>query len=79
LGTVDGMDPLIMGPVQTANPDFQGGETLTAFAGMNFAVTGGALKGWRLGIESGVPLIQDLNGPQMPTDWTFTAGIQKSF
>ncbi|MEL6238731.1 MAG: transporter [Pseudomonadota bacterium] len=79
LGTVDGMDPLIMGPVQTANPDFQGGETLAAFAGMNFAVTGGALKGWRLGIESGVPLIQDLNGPQMPTDWTFTAGIQKSF
>ncbi|MEM9311696.1 MAG: transporter [Pseudomonadota bacterium] len=79
LGRVEGMDPMIVGPVQTANPDFQGGETLTAFFGMNFAATGGALKGWRLGIESGAPLIQDLNGPQMPTDWTLTAGIQKSF
>ena len=79
LGRIDGMDPLIMGPVQTANPDFQGGESVTAFAGMNFAAIGGALKGWRLGIEGGVPLVQDLNGPQMPTDWTFTAGIQKSF
>ncbi|MEM6475860.1 MAG: transporter [Pseudomonadota bacterium] len=79
LGQVDGMDPLIIGPVQTANPDFQGGETVTAFAGLNFAATGGALKGWRLGVEGGVPLVQDLNGPQMPTDFTLTVGVQKSF
>ena len=73
------MDPAIMGPVQTANPDFQGGESVTAFAGVNFAATGGALKGWRLGIEGGLPLVQDLNGPQMPTDFTLTVGVQKSF
>ncbi|MGB3469564.1 MAG: transporter [Erythrobacter sp.] len=79
LGRVDGTDPLIAGPVQTANPDFQGGETVTAFAGMNFAVTGGSLKGWRLGVEGGLPVVQDLNGPQMPTDYTLTVGIQKSF
>ncbi|MEM1196298.1 MAG: transporter [Pseudomonadota bacterium] len=79
LGRIDGMDPLIVGPVQTANPDFQGGDTVTAFVGMNFAATGGALKGWRLGVEGGLPVVQDLNGPQMPTDWSFTAGIQKSF
>ncbi|QFT77306.1 transporter [Erythrobacter sp. THAF29] len=79
IGRVDGMDPAIMGPVQTANPDFQGGETLTAFAGVNFAATGGALKGWRLGVEGGLPLVQDLNGPQMPTDFTLTVGVQKSF
>ncbi|MDY7098120.1 MAG: transporter [Pseudomonadota bacterium] len=79
VGRVDGNDPMIAGPVQTANPDFQGGETVTALAGMNFAVTGGALKGWRLGIEGGLPLVQDLNGPQMPTDYTLTVGVQKSF
>lgn len=79
IGRVDGMDPLIMGPVQTANPDFQGGETVTALAGMNFAATGGSLRGWRLGIEAGLPLVQDLNGPQMPTDFTFTIGVQKAF
>ena len=79
LGRIDGIDPVIMGPIQTANPDFQGGESVTAFAGVNFAVTGGALKGWRLGVEGGVPMVQDLNGPQMPTDYTLTVGIQKSF
>ena len=79
LGRVDGMDPRIMGPVQTANPDFQGGASLTAFAGVNFAATSGALKGWRLGLEGGIPVVQDLNGPQMPNDFSFTAGVQKSF
>lgn len=79
LGQIDGIDPQIVGPVQTANPDFQGGESITAFAGVNFAATSGALKGWRLGIEGGVPLVQDLNGPQMPTDFTLTVGLQKSF
>lgn len=51
LGRIDGIDPLIVGPVQTANPDFQGG----------------------------VPIVQDLNVPQMPTDYTLTLGVQKSF
>lgn len=79
IGRIDGIDPMIVGPVQTANPDFQGGETVTAFAGLNFAVTDGALKGWRLGVEGGLPLLQNLNGPQMPTDHSFTVGVQKSF
>ena len=78
-GRVDGIDPMIIGPVQTANPDFHGGESVTGLLGVNFAATGGALKGWRLGIEGGVPLVQDLNGPQMPTDYTVTVGVQKSF
>lgn len=79
LGRIDGIDPMIMGPVQTANPDFQGGESVTGLIGVNFAATGGPLKGWRLGVEGGVPLVQDLNGPQMPTDYTLTVGVQKSF
>jgi hypothetical protein len=79
LGRIDGIDPQIVGPVQTANPDFQGGESVTGLIGVNFAATGGALRGWRLGIEGGVPIVQDLNGPQMPTDYTLTVGVQKSF
>lgn len=79
LGRIDGIDPVIVGPVQTANPDFQGGDSLTALAGINFAATGGALKGWRLGVEGGLPLLQDLNGPQMPVDYTLTVGVQKAF
>ncbi|XUU59605.1 transporter [Erythrobacter sp. HA6-11] len=77
-GSIDGIDPQIVGPVQTANPDFHGGESLTAFAGFNFVATHGPLATWRLGVELGVPVVQDLNGPQMPTDWTFTIGLQKS-
>ncbi|MEL7445918.1 MAG: transporter [Pseudomonadota bacterium] len=78
MGAIDGIDPNIVGPVQTANPDFHGGDRVTALAGVNFAATGGPLKGWRLGIEGGLPVVQDLNGPQMPTDWTLTVGVQKS-
>jgi len=32
-----------------------------------------------MAIEAGVPLHRDLNGPQMETDWTVTAGWQKAF
>jgi len=79
VGRVDGVDPQIVGPVQTANPDFQGGESVTGLVGVNFAATDGPLRGWRLGIEGGIPIVQDLNGPQMPTDYTLTVGVQKSW
>lgn len=78
-GSINGIDTAIMGPVQTANPDFWGGDTVTAYAGVNFVTTHGPLDGWRLGIEAGLPLVQDLNGPQMPNDWSLTMGIQKAF
>jgi len=79
VGRIDGQDTRIMGPVQTANPDFQGGETLTLSGGVNFLVTNGALQGNRFAIELGVPVWQDLNGPQMDTNWTLTAGWQLAF
>ena len=37
------------------------------------------LAGHRLGIELGVPVYQDLNGPQMAGDWMLTVGWQKAF
>ena len=76
---VQGIDPMIMGPVQTANPDFQGGERVDLIGGINLVGTHGPLAGHRLGIEFGAPVYQDLNGPQMPGDWMFTVGWQKSF
>lgn len=77
-GRVDGIDRAIMGPVQTANPDFQGGERIDGFLGVNLAAQGG-LAGHRLAFEIGAPLHQDLNGPQMASDWTMTLGWQYSF
>ena len=78
-GRVDGIDAAIIGPVQTANPDFQGGERVDLLAGANFVVTHGALAGHRVGVELGVPVYQDLNGPQMTADWSLTFGWQKGF
>lgn len=79
MGQVEGIDPNIMGPVQTANPDFQGGERIDLIGGINLVGTHGALAGHRLGIELGAPIFQDLNGPQMAGDWMLTVGYQKAF
>lgn len=78
-GDISGQDPQIVAPVQTAQTDFHGGDRLDAFFGANFLVTNGALTGHRLGIEFGLPVVQDLNGPQMETDYTLTVGWQKAF
>ena len=78
-GRVRGIDPAIVGPVQTANPDFQGGERIDAIAGVNLVGTHGPLAGHRIGLEVGKPVYQDLNGLQLAGDWTLTLGCQKAF
>ncbi|RBI72695.1 transporter [Roseovarius sp. TE539] len=79
VGRIDGRDMSIMGPVQTADPRNYGGETVSLHAGVNFVVQKGAMRGHRFAIEAGVPVYQDLNGVQMETDWTLTAGWQYAF
>ncbi|MGB3627762.1 MAG: transporter, partial [Henriciella sp.] len=79
VGQIEGIDPNIMAPVQTADPDNQGGETLEALIGVNLAGQQGAIAGHRLAFELGLPVYRDLNGPQLETDMTFTVGWQKAF
>jgi hypothetical protein len=76
-GRIDGIDPMIVAPVQTADPDRQGGETVEALFGVNLVGREGWLEGHRLAAEIGLPLYRDLNGPQLETDFTFTLGWQK--
>jgi len=78
-GTIDGIDPLIVAPVQTANPDFQGGDRADIAFGVNLAGQQGVIKGHRLGVEFILPVYQDLNGLQLETDWSLTLGWQKAF
>ena len=78
-GAVDGIDPAIMAPVQPADPDNHGGETVEALFGVNLAGSSDWRKGHRLALEFGVPLYRDLNGPQLETDYTLTLGWQKAF
>ncbi len=78
-GDIDGADALIGGPVQTAHPEYYGGKRLDLIGGVNLIVPEGPLKGHRLAFEAGAPVYEDLNGPQMETDWFFTLGWQKAF
>ena len=78
-GKIDGIDAAITAPVQTADPDNQGGEIIEALVGVNYAFSKGALKGTRFAAEAGLPLYRDLNGPQLETDMTLTLGVQKAF
>jgi hypothetical protein len=78
-GAIQGIDPLIVAPVQTADPANYGGERLDLHLGTNLIGLEGGLEGYRLGIELGVPVVQNLNGPQMEGDWVLTVGVQKAF
>ncbi len=77
--SIDGIDPQVVAPVQTADPDNYGGERVDAFFGVNLVGQTGALRGHRLAFEVGTPIFQDLNGPQLETDWIATVGWQKAF
>lgn len=77
--SIHGIDPKIAVPNQTADPDNYGGERVDLFGGINLVGQSGVWRGHRLAIEVGGPIYQDLNGPQMETDWTLTVGWQKAF
>jgi hypothetical protein len=72
---VDGADPeLNPAVVPTADPDLRGGSRLDALLGLNF-VHGGL----SLAVEGGVPVYQDLDGPQLETDWLLALRVQWGF
>lgn len=76
---ISGMDAQITAPVQTAYPEYYGGEKVELFGGINLVGQSGWMRGHRLALEVGAPVYQDLNGPQMETDWTLMVGWQKAF
>jgi hypothetical protein len=73
---IQGIDASIVAPVQTANPDFQGGDRAEIGLGLNLLGTRGMLAGHRLAAEYLLPFYQDLNGPQLETDATLILGYQ---
>lgn len=79
VGEIDGNDPAVRAPVQTADPANHGGETVEALVGINLAGSTGWRAGHRIAAEIGLPLHRDLNGPQLETDLTVTLGWQKAF
>ena len=73
LGNIDGIDDEIALPVQTADPDRQGRERVDLGVGLNFLMPN---NNHRLGLEIATPLSQNLDGPQLETDWVATIGWQ---
>jgi len=79
LQPIDGIDPMIVAPVQTADPDNYGGETVALSLGINLVGQSGLLRGHRFAIEGSIPVYQRLNGPQMEQDFRIMAGYQYAF
>ncbi len=79
-GNVHGADSEIDPTVDAeGDPHRQGGRRLDVLLGANFFVPTGIFKRTRLMIEAGVPIYENLDGPQLNTRWLFTAGLTYSF
>ena len=70
--SIDGQDPKLnpmMAP--TSDPQASGGQRLDVLLGLT-----GVFGGHRIGFEVGKPIYEDLNGPQMKTEWVYSLGYQ---
>ena len=76
---IDGADNKLapLPTVPTKNPELRGGSRIDALLGINYVAH--SLNYIRFAFEIGVPVYQDLNGPQLETDLVFTLGTQYTF
>jgi len=75
---ISGIDPDIVLPVQTADPDNYGGDFVDLIFGVNW-IGQDLLHGHRINLEIGGPIDEDYNGIQMEKEWAITFGYEKSF
>jgi hypothetical protein len=78
IGKIDGQDSRVTAPVQTADPSNYGGERLDISVGLNLLGQDG-LTGSSLGLEVGIPIYQNLNGPQMSGEFFVMLGAKFAF
>lgn len=78
-GQDDKMPTIPMGPMagqpmaSPADPDARGGSSIDVALGLNLWHTDSGL---RFAVEVGAPAYQNLDGPQLGTDWFLTTGLQ---
>ncbi len=79
-GDIDGADdrlnPMM---IPTADPELRNGTQINLGFGVNLYAPEGNLQGSRLAMEFELPILRDLDGPQLETDWQLTVGLQSSF
>ncbi len=83
-GDIDGASDAFAGAVNmrmvpTVFPELRAGTRIDAGLGINTYLVKGALSGLRLAVEGLVPVAQNLDGPQLETDWQIVAGLQYAF
>lgn len=61
------------------NSDNSGVRILNGLIGANYLVTKGALRNFRVALEGGYPLLQNVHGVQMKRAWSGVVGIQYAF
>lgn len=75
-GEDDALDPMM---VPTADPELRSGRRLDVLLGLNLFQSSGVLEGHRLTLEVGLPAYQRLDGPQLETDWSISAGWELTY
>lgn len=76
---IDGIDSRIVLPVQTADPDNYGGDTLMAKWGLTLTGQNGPFAGHKIKFEYSKQLEQNQNGIQMEMDDMISASYQRAF
>lgn len=77
---IDGADPRL-NPlmVATADPNLRAGNFVSLGLGLNFLIPSGPVEGVRLSVEGIIPVVQDLDGPQIERDYMVVFGLRKMF
>lgn len=78
----DGHDDELVGRrnmMPTADEDLRAVTRADALIGFTYLFTQGALAGNSIGLEVGMPFYQDIDGPNLETDYTVTLGWQVRF
>ncbi len=79
-GNITGADPaLATNPTPEGRTNLRAGQRLDLLLGLNFYLPRGLLKGTRLVLEGGIPVYQNLTGPQLGTAWMLNTGLTYAF
>ena len=79
-GNIDGADPQLNPMmVPTADPDRRGGTRLDLLFDIELYAPRGTFKGNSIGLSIGAPIYENLEGPQLSTDWMGMVGWQWVF
>lgn len=75
-GPIRGFDPEIRGPAVPANPAFYGGQRVELFGGGTISGKFIGYESVTLAVEAGLPVYQNLNGPQIIKNWQASMSLR---